>query len=124
MSKFGIMDLVALAKQGYSVADVKELLALANSDGSDTSTSSDGKTAGDNPTPPADEPSPKPEPEVKADDNSDDSNDNIVDYKAKIAELEEKLSKAQKAAQHVDMADAEDKKSADDILSDLATSFM
>lgn len=120
MAKFSILDLVALAKQGYSVADVKELISLANS-GSDVS-SSDDTPAGDNPTPPADEPSPKPE-EPKEDDKED-SNDNVVDYKAKIADLEEKLSKAQKAAQHVDMADADKEKSADDILSDLATSFM
>lgn len=123
MAKFSILDLVALAKQGYSVADVKELISLANS-GSDVS-SSDDTPAGDNPTPPADEPSLKPEEkEESKEDDKEDSNDNVVDYKAKIADLEEKLSKAQKAAQHVDMADADKEKSADDILSDLATSFM
>ena len=122
MAKFSILDLVALAKQGYSVADVKELISLANS-GSDVS-SSDGTPAGDNPTPPADEPSQPEEKEESKEDDKEDSNDNVVDYKAKIAELEEKLSKAQKAVQHVDMADADKEKSADDILSDLATSFM
>lgn len=122
MAKFSILDLVALAKQGYSVADVKELISLANS-GSDVS-SSDDTPAGDNPTPPADEPSQQEEKEESKEDDKEDSNDNVVDYKAKIADLEEKLSKAQKAAQHVDMADADKEKSADDILSDLATSFM
>jgi len=122
MAKFGISDLVALAKQGYSVADVKELISLANS-GSETISSQDDDSSGDNPTPPEEKSSP--EPEAKEDDKSDDSSDEkIVDYKARIAELEEKLSKAQKAAQHIDMADADKEKSADDILSGLATSFM
>ena len=128
---FGIMDIVALAKAGYSVTDVKELIELSKGDqSSDSSTSISGDDAagGDPNTPPADKSSIIPDgKEDSKNDNQDnkDSDDQtkIVDYKQKIADLEEKLSKLQSDNTHQNMADAQ-AKSDSEVLAELARSFM
>jgi hypothetical protein len=135
----GIMDIVALAKAGYSVNDVKELIALAKAETSSSPSQDDqpssidhtphddqkgdhaDDSAVDNPTASTADNSAKNDNQDLNINGSDDQK-KIVDYKEKIAALEEKLSKLQSDNTHQNMADAQ--KSDSEVLADLARSFM
>lgn len=130
MSNF-LSDIAALAKSGYSVADIKELLSLSTS----SSTSSDN-AASDSPQSEVATSKDKTEEIAKnenqeIDKNDSSSSDSTEEYKSKIADLEskitdltDKLSKAQKDNVRSDMADADKQKDAATILSEMAQSYM
>ena len=106
-----LTDIVALAKQGYKPADIKELMALAE---------------------PQAEPEPEKEPEVKPEavkhENEPDKEpaniyeQKIADLEAKAKELEFKLAAAQKA--NISQNVGADQKNDEDLFSDIATAFM
>ena len=90
-----IKDILDFAKAGYKPSDVKELMALAE--------------------PEQKEPEQK-EPEQKEPD--------VPDYKKLYEESQKKLKAAQKANTQQNLASNEKEVTAEDILTDLAASFM
>lgn len=129
MSNF-LSDIAALAKSGYSVADIKELLSLSTS----SSTSSDN-AASDSPQSEVATSKDKTEEVVKNENQEINKNDSsssdteeytkkIADLESKITDLTDKLSKAQKDNVRSDMADADKQKDAATILSEMAQSYM
>ena len=97
-----ITDIIALAKAGYKVADIKELISMAEDKSED-----------------------------KSDDKSDDKSEDKVDYKALFEKLDadNKKLKAtleilQKSNIDKDMSGKDDKPTDDDILIDFCKSFM
>lgn len=116
---FSFSDLVALAKQGYTPADIKELIELSKTTEKEDSKASEGDTITDVETP-SDTAAKEPE-EVKEEPDQEDSK--IVDYKKKVEELEKKIADLQRANTEKNMADADDKSDLD-VLAEAMKSFM
>lgn len=115
-----LSDIVALAKQGYKPSDIKELLDMVSSKEEQpkeenniqeekTEQHEDGKEQ------------PNEAPKNSTEDSSE--NANVIDYKKKIAELEEKVKSLQSANVHKDNSDST-QESDEDILNDITRSFM
>ena len=115
-----LMDIVALAKQGFTPADVKELIAMGNSSPdqkSDQGSVDDSEQKTD----------------TKGDQNDSESTEDpadAIDYKSKYEELNSELDKlkadlqkAQSNNVRTDMSDHEED-SYEDRIKDLARSFM
>ena len=120
MGKFNLSDIVALAKQGYTVSDVKELISLASStetEPKEEENDQDEKTqqheAG------------KEQPEEAVQKSTDDSSKvtAIDEYKKKIEDLENKLSRLQEENVHKDNSQHKEK-SDDEIMNDITRAFM
>ena len=120
MANLKLTDIIELAKQGYKVSDIKELLALEVPD-SHNPDPEDGERKTED-TKPA-----KEEPEESKEDKPDD-----VDYKKMYEdskrqqdELAKKLEESQKANTSKDMSGSKpDEKSDIDLVNELARSFM
>lgn len=109
--KFG--DILALAKQGYTPADIKELMSLSEDPKDDTPDEEEQKT------------------DIKDDqqDNSEDEKpkdpkDNDVDYKTMYEEERERNAKLQKMVLHADMSGSDNKESDYDIFATVMRDFM
>lgn len=119
---FNFGDLVALAKQGYTPADIKQLIELSRTAEKEDLEASEGDTITENH---ADFEKPSdtvtaPE-EVKEEPDQEDSK--IVDYKKKVEELEKKIADLQKANTEKNIADT-DEKSDLDVFTEAMKSFM
>lgn len=97
-------DIIALAKSGYSVADVKELMQL-----SDTTPSNDDKEA------PQDE-------EEPAEQDPEPSQEEAVDYKKLYEAEQEKVRKLQ--AENINKNAQQNEKTDSEILMEMARDFM
>ena len=115
-----LSDIIALAKAGYSVADVKELIALQSSE-ADTPVPEDNKVTESTQEQQEDIAQPSKAVE-KVTPESEDSKA-IEEYKAKIQELEEKVNTLQSENIHKDVSDVVDT-SDEDIVNDLVRTFM
>lgn len=115
-----IADIVALAKQGYKPSDIKELLEMVSSkeekpteekdiQEEKTEQHEDGKEQ------------PNEAPKNSTEDSSEQAS--VIDYKKKVAELEEKVKSLQNANVHKDNSDVQTE-SDEDILNDITRSFM
>ena len=122
--KLTIKDIVGLALKGWSKDDIKELFELAKSKEVPTEDGEQKTTVEDQP---------KAEPEegnepVKVNEASGDSaGEESVDIKSLQAELKavkEQLKAAQTANNNADLSGNTDNKTDDEILNDLARSFM
>lgn len=122
--KLTIKDIVGLALKGWSKDDIKELFELAKSKEVPTEDGEQKTTVEDQP---------KAEPEegnepVKGNEASGDSaGEESVDIKSLQAELKavkEQLKAAQTANNNADLSGNTDNKTDDEILNDLARSFM
>ena len=109
--KFG--DILALAKQGYTPADIKELMSLSEDPKDDTPDEEEQKT------------------DLKDDqqDNSEDekpedTKDDDVDYKTMFEAEREKNAKLQKMVLHADMSGSDNKESDYDIFATVMRDFM
>jgi len=122
---FSFSDLVALAKQGYTPADIKELIELSKTTEKEDSKASEGDTTITDNHADVEKPSDtvtKEEPkEVKEEPDQEDSK--IVDYKKKVEELEKKIADLQKANTEKNIADT-DEKSDLDVFTEAMKSFM
>lgn len=116
---FSFSDLVALAKQGYTPADIKELIELSKTTEKEDLKASEGDTITDVETP-SDTVAKEPE-EAKEEPDQEDSK--IVDYKKKVEELEKKLADLQKANTEKNIADTDDKSDLD-VFTEAMKSFM
>lgn len=110
-------DIIALAKQGYKPADVKELIELSKT----------AEASEDDQEQPKDIPEDVPEEKEapKEEEKKDDADEaaKIVDYKKKAEELEKKISELQKANTKQN-ADKSDHKSDAELFADVMKSFM
>ena len=111
-------DIVALAKQGYKPADVKELIELSKE--ADKEPEPEEKTSDDKPEEEPTETVAKPEEKPSAEPEE---ASKVVDYKKKVEELEAKLSELQKANTRKNIADT-DEKSDSDVVAEAMKSFM
>lgn len=109
--KFG--DILALAKQGYTPADIKELMSLSEEAQDDTPTEETQKT------------------DLKDDqqDNSEDEKPEVtkeddIDYKTMFEEERERNAKLQKMVLHADMSGSDNKESDYDIFATVMRDFM
>lgn len=121
---FSFSDLVALAKQGYTPADIKELIELSKTTEKEDSKPSEGDTITENYADvemPSNTVAKEPE-EVKEEPDQEDSK--IVDYKKKVEDLEKKIADLQKANTEKNIADTDDNKSDLDVLAEAMKSFM
>lgn len=112
-------DIVALAKSGYKVSDIKELIELSKE--AEASTDVSGTVA-------TEESVQEDTHEESVNDQPEDTKEEakaekIVDYKAKVEELEEKIKVLQKANTEKKIADT-DEKSDSDVLAEAMKSFM
>lgn len=114
-----IMDIVALAKQGYKPSDVKELIEMASSKEDDPAPEENAQTEK-----PEEHDAGKEQPEEAPNKVTEDSEDaNVIDYKKKVEELEAKISKLQADNIHKDTSDNNDK-SDEDIVNEVTKMFM
>ena len=115
-----LTDIVALAKQGYKPSDIKELLDMVSSKEEQPKEENniqeekmeqheDGKEQ------------PEEAPKNSTEDSSEKAS--VIDYKKKIAELEEKVKSLQSANVHKDNSDSK-QESDEDILNNITRSFM
>lgn len=117
-------DIVALAKQGYKPADVKELIELSKSTDAAPDSSEDvADTGNDTSTETEDD---KKNEEASKGTVADEAPEDVkvIDYKKKVEELEKKIQDLQKANTHKNIADHDDNKSDSDVFADVMKSFM
>ena len=111
-------DIIALAKQGYKPADIKELIELSKSEGP----APEGEKPEDDQK--KEQPKEKPEDDQKKEpQEAEKPEDDTVDYKKKAEELEKKLSEVQKANTKQN-ADKSEEKSDAEMFADVMKSFM
>lgn len=111
-------DIIALAKQGYKPSDVKELIELSK-----TVEASEPDQEQPTETPEEVKEAPKEAPKEEEKKEGAQAAE-IVDYKAKVEELEKKLSDLQKANTKQNADKSEDKKSDAELFADVVKSFM
>ena len=116
-------DIIALAKQGYKPADIKELIELSKSADEAPDSSEGAADTGSTSTPAEDD---KKSEEASKGTITDASpeDDKVIDYKKKAEELEKKIQDLQKANIHKNIADNDDNKSDSDVFADAMKSFM
>ena len=118
-----LADIIALAKQGYKVSDVKELIALASSEDTDSAAQEQPQDEKkEEPQESVKEPTQEKEPQKSTKDHADDNA--INEYKKKIEELEDKISRLQKDNVSKDNSNNPPGKSDEEILDDITRSFM
>lgn len=115
-------DIIALAKQGYKPADIKELLALSTEDAAPAQKPAE--------TPAEESGQPEPEkapaaaaPETVKEDTNEDLQKQISDLKKQLEKTQADLEIAQKANRS-GPEKASDQKTAEDALADLVRSYM
>lgn len=115
-----LSDIVALAKQGYKPSDIKELLDMVSSKEEKPTEEKDiQEEKMEKPTEGKEQPDQAPK--NSTEDSSE--KDSVIDYKKRIAELEEKVKSLQNANVHQDNSDSK-QESDEDILNDITRSFM
>lgn len=117
-----LSDIIALAKQGYSVSDVKELLSLSSSE--DTDPEHQDKEVDEKTEEPEVLKDPEPEEAPKKSTPDSDKVVAIDDYKKQIDELKKQIADLQQDNVHKDVSGKKDDKSDIDILDDITRSFM
>lgn len=112
-----IKDIVDLAKAGYSVSDVKELISLSKEDEKTDPVPDDtpGQEGDSN------ENSPK---DAKESPSQEDPKDEEPDYKTLYEKSQKELKEAQKANRNKDRSSEDDYKSDEDMFKDLVSHFI
>ena len=117
-----LKDIVELAKAGYKVSEVKELIALASSE--ETKPTEEGEQKGkDEKTQEQEAGKEQPEEAVKKSTSTPEEDSSILSYKKRVEELEEKLQKLQSDNVHKDQSDKQTK-SDEELLNELTSSYM
>lgn len=115
-----LSDIIALAKAGYSVSDVKELMTLASSEDKEPAPKEEPK---DEKT---EEPETGKDTASKEPEKSTEAPENVIaidEYKKQIEELEKQVKDLQQKNIHTDVSNKPDK-SDEDLMNDLTRSFM
>lgn len=118
-------DIVALARSGYKVDDIKELIKLSKEGENEPEGKPEDKNELEDEQNPEDKKDPTPagtinEPEGKPEDKKDP--EKIIDYKKRSEELEAKLQELQKANTKQNIADSE--KSDSEAFAEVMKEFM
>ena len=106
-------DILALAKQGYTPQDIKDLLALSTDQDADKE--AEPKDTEIPPDHVEAEPAPEPEKDEPAED---------LDYKKLYEEEQQKTAKLQKLVLSADLSDRDNKETDAEIFADVMKSFM
>lgn len=122
MTRLNLSDIVALAKSGYSVSDVKELISLSSSEDAHQEQDEPKGEKEEELQKKEKEPSKVSEPQKPTEEPAD--ADVIDEYITKIEELENKISNLQKENVGKDNSDRKPDKSDEEILDDITRSFM
>ena len=117
-----LKDIVELAKAGYKVSEVKELIALSSSEGTDPAPEGDEKGKGEE-TEQHEAGKEQPEEAQKKPTSTPEDESSILSYKKKIEELEEKIKTLQSDNVHKDQSDKQTK-SDEELLNELTASYM
>lgn len=121
MSFLSIKDIVELAKQGYKVDDVKELIALSKEDKPEEDDSKDQEQKPDEGDDTKDQ-------EQKSDEgkNTEDSVDHkrLQELEAKLSEAEKTIAQLQKKNAKENIADASDEEDDSQIFANAMKEFM
>lgn len=112
--KFG--DIVALAKQGYTPQDIKDLMSLSDDQGSGAEGEQKDQEGQQTPT---DHVDPEPAAQPESNEGKED-----LDYKAMYEAEAEKTAKLQKMVLSADMSDKDKRESDADIFADVMKTFM
>lgn len=116
-------DIVALAKSGYKVDDIKELIKLSKEAETEESTPSGSEEEKE--VDKKEEALPEePKTGTVAKDDLQEETSKVIDYKKRSEELEEKLQELQKANTKKNMADKDETKSDLEVFADAMKSFM
>ena len=124
-----LKDIIALAKAGYSVSDVKELISMTSSDDPEPAAQEEK---------PKDEKTEEPEtgkdtaseaPEKSTEDPAkviaiDEYKKQIDEYKKQIDDLKKQVKDLQEKNTHKDVSGNKDDKSDEDVINDITRSFM
>lgn len=124
MTKLNLSDIVALAKSGYSVSDVKELISLSSSD--DAHQEQEEKPKDEKEAQPQEsgkEPPQETDPKKSTEDPAQDASA-IDEYKKEIEKLKEQINNLQKENVNKDISGNDKGKSDEEILNDITRSFM
>lgn len=124
MSGISLADIVALAKQGYKVSDVKELIALASSEETPPKDQDDKPKGEKTEQPPEKEKEPSKSEALQKPTEDPDKVTAIDEYKKKIEELENKVQKLQSDNVNKDNSGKHPDKTDEEILDDITRSFM
>lgn len=117
-----LKDIVELAKAGYKVSEVKELIALASSE--ETKLAKDGEQKGkDEKTQEQEAGKEQPEEAVKKSTSTPEEDSSILSYKKRVEELEAQIKTLQSENVHKDQSEVKTK-SDEEIANELAASYM
>ena len=122
-----LKDIVELAKAGYKVSEVKELIALSSSE--ETGSADEGNEKGkdekgkDEKKEEQEAGKEQPEEAPKKSTSKPEEDSSILSYKQKIEELEEKIKTLQSDNVHKDQSEVKTK-SDEEIANELAASYM
>lgn len=116
-----LKDIIALAKAGYSVSDVKELISMASSEDQEPAEQEEPK---DEKT---EEQNTGKDTAGKAPEKSTEDTAKVVaidEYKKQIDDLKNQIKDLQEKNTHKDVSGNKDDKSNEDIINDITRSFM
>ena len=118
-----IKDIVELAKAGYKVSEVKELLSMASSEETDPAKEDGEQKEKDEKAQEQEAGKEQPEEAVQKSTSTPQEDSSILSYKKKIEELEEKIKTLQSDNVHKDQSDKQTK-SDEELLNELTASYM
>ena len=117
-----LKDIVELAKAGYKVSEVKELIALSSSEETGSADEGDEKWK-DEKTEEQEAGKEQPEEAPKKSTSKPEEDSSILSYKQKIEELEEKIKTLQSDNVHKDQSNKQEKTD-EELLNELTASYM
>ena len=120
MPKVSLNDIVALAKAGFSVSEVKELISMGNQEAE--SEPNKAEEPREQPGQVPEKPNTEKEPEGETLQEHD--NKELDELRKQNAELLEQLKKAQASHNHQDFSDRDATKSSAETLGDIVRKFM
>ena len=118
-----IKDIVELAKAGYKVSEVKELLSMASSEETDPAKEDGEQKEKDEKAQEQEAGKEQPEEAVQKSTSTPQEDSSILSYKKKIEELEEKIKTLQSDNVHKDQSEVQTK-SDEELINELTASYM
>lgn len=118
-----LKDIVELAKAGYKVSEVKELIALASSEETDPAKEDGEQKEKDEKAQQHDAGKEQPEEVAQKSTSTPEEDSSILSYKKKIEELEAKVKSLQSDNVHKDQSDKQTK-SDEELINELTASYM
>lgn len=117
-----LKDIIALAKAGYSVSDVKELIAMASSEDQEPAKQEEKPKDEKTEEPQTGKDTASREPEKSTEDPA--KVIAIDEYKKQIDDLKNQIKDLQEKNTHKDVSGNKNDKSDEDIINDITRSFM